>query len=360
MKETFNSRYPDYVYRRRPNNSRKRRRPDGGATRPLDPEHPEDGGSVDLEVSPSHHNDSLEASLPPSYTRSPYPMQPPPLSDHGKYSRTNGGHAVSPDGSYRSGAETTRASYGGPYSERSGSGISPRLSLGNEGMQYGYNQNTSSTHNTSQSPPMFGGSENSISPQQPWQPRWLGGSPHDRVPNSLAPPKLSPYTTSSSGPWTGANDSHSHPPPPPPSNPSPTSSNFFPTLNTPFYPNGAPAPPPPLSPYQSSAPTVPQSPSLGAPPSPYEPLSNHGHGPAHGHGHGHMSSRNDFAPRGYPSSSITPGSSYPTGLSGRESSLYAQRNLPPVQTNSGYSSQPPSSSSSGHGQGHSNSFWPRP
>jgi hypothetical protein len=30
LKETFNSKYPDYVYRRRPNNSRKRRRNDTG------------------------------------------------------------------------------------------------------------------------------------------------------------------------------------------------------------------------------------------------------------------------------------------------------------------------------------------
>ncbi|KAI9461071.1 hypothetical protein F5148DRAFT_1215787 [Russula earlei] len=35
LKETFNSKYPDYVYRRRPNNSRKKRRPDANAL--LDP-----------------------------------------------------------------------------------------------------------------------------------------------------------------------------------------------------------------------------------------------------------------------------------------------------------------------------------
>src|SRR6266404_901346 len=37
LKETFNSKYPDYVYRRRPNNSRKKRRPDATANSPLDP-----------------------------------------------------------------------------------------------------------------------------------------------------------------------------------------------------------------------------------------------------------------------------------------------------------------------------------
>jgi transcription factor SOX1/3/14/21 (SOX group B)/transcription factor SOX9 (SOX group E) len=37
LKETFNSRYPDYVYRRRPNNSRKKRRPDATTNPLLDP-----------------------------------------------------------------------------------------------------------------------------------------------------------------------------------------------------------------------------------------------------------------------------------------------------------------------------------
>ncbi len=37
LKETFNSKYPDYVYRRRPNNSRKKRRPDAAANPLLDP-----------------------------------------------------------------------------------------------------------------------------------------------------------------------------------------------------------------------------------------------------------------------------------------------------------------------------------
>ena len=36
MKDTFNSKYPDYVYRRRPNNSRKKRRTEGGVNRGVD------------------------------------------------------------------------------------------------------------------------------------------------------------------------------------------------------------------------------------------------------------------------------------------------------------------------------------
>jgi hypothetical protein len=42
LKETFNSKYPDYVYRRRPNNSRKKRRPDANPL--LDPSTAGDAG----------------------------------------------------------------------------------------------------------------------------------------------------------------------------------------------------------------------------------------------------------------------------------------------------------------------------
>ncbi|KAF9779895.1 hypothetical protein BJ322DRAFT_1024303 [Thelephora terrestris] len=38
LKDTFNSKYPDYVYRRRPNNSRKRRKNDAGALSITDPD----------------------------------------------------------------------------------------------------------------------------------------------------------------------------------------------------------------------------------------------------------------------------------------------------------------------------------
>jgi HMG (high mobility group) box len=44
LKETFNSKYPDYVYRRRPNNSRKKRRPDATANPLLDPSTAGDAG----------------------------------------------------------------------------------------------------------------------------------------------------------------------------------------------------------------------------------------------------------------------------------------------------------------------------
>ena len=42
LKDNFNSKYPDYVYKRRPNNSRKKRRPDP-YERPYDPANPGGG-----------------------------------------------------------------------------------------------------------------------------------------------------------------------------------------------------------------------------------------------------------------------------------------------------------------------------
>jgi hypothetical protein len=44
LKETFNSKYPDYVYRRRPNNSRRKRRPDANTNQLLDPSTAVDAG----------------------------------------------------------------------------------------------------------------------------------------------------------------------------------------------------------------------------------------------------------------------------------------------------------------------------
>jgi transcription factor SOX1/3/14/21 (SOX group B)/transcription factor SOX9 (SOX group E) len=44
LKETFNSKYPDYVYRRRPNNSRRKRRPDANTNPLFDPSTAGDAG----------------------------------------------------------------------------------------------------------------------------------------------------------------------------------------------------------------------------------------------------------------------------------------------------------------------------
>ncbi|KAF8961179.1 hypothetical protein BDZ97DRAFT_1228412 [Flammula alnicola] len=346
LKETFNTRYPDYVYRRRPNNSRKRRRSDGGTMRPVDQallaDHQDDmSGSIDLEAaSPTEPDDQLEASLPPSYSRPPYSMSQP--IDHGKYATHSRGpgHQVSSESPFRSnGQHDSRLSYGGSgHPERMGpsmgSSTSPRLPIGHDGLHFAYGQSPGSA----QSPSIFG--TESITSHQSWQPRmervpptWLGGGQDSRMPNTLGGRKQSPYSaTTPASPWSSSAEH----PAGPSSNQPPTSPNYFPTLNTPFYPSQ-----PHMSPFQSNIPT---SPSLPPPPSSYEHLS-------------HMQTASmprDFTGRGYPSSS-----SLPSFALGRDPLSYPPRNLPPVQTVSGYShSQQSSSSTSGNGHPPP-AFWSR-
>lgn len=63
LKETFNSKYPDYVYRRRPNNSRKKRRPDATANPLLDPSAAGDTGD-DFSVAHDFDYQSVDGQDP--------------------------------------------------------------------------------------------------------------------------------------------------------------------------------------------------------------------------------------------------------------------------------------------------------
>ncbi|KAI0697457.1 hypothetical protein BC835DRAFT_1413690 [Cytidiella melzeri] len=65
LKDNFNSKYPDYVYRRRPNNSRKKRRPDADPHSPIDPSLGDDDASIE-ETSPTEE-EVLRDSATPSY-----------------------------------------------------------------------------------------------------------------------------------------------------------------------------------------------------------------------------------------------------------------------------------------------------
>ncbi|GBE78778.1 hypothetical protein SCP_0116710 [Sparassis crispa] len=72
LKENFNNKYPDYVYRRRPNNSRKKRKPDPGQTTPpsLSPGVEGEDGSMD-EGSPTEGDDRMMSSMGQGYQYSP-------------------------------------------------------------------------------------------------------------------------------------------------------------------------------------------------------------------------------------------------------------------------------------------------
>jgi hypothetical protein len=65
LKDSFNTRYPDYVYRRRPNNSRRKRKPDGGALRQVDKP-----VSMDMEDDGTSLGDVGESLTDPEDTRS--------------------------------------------------------------------------------------------------------------------------------------------------------------------------------------------------------------------------------------------------------------------------------------------------
>jgi len=359
LKETFNSRYPDYVYRRRPNNSRKRRRSDSGTMRPVDPSlhHVDDlCGSIELEASPTDTDEHLEVSLRPSYSRPPYAMSNPPIDQTPKYanhSHSRGpGHQVSSELPFRS----PRLSYGGSTNSEDlgstlGSAASPRIPV-NQGVHYSYPSNSHTT------PAIFG--TDSIPPHQTpshqgWQgrpdragpPTWLGGGGggQDRVhATSLGSQKQNPYsptaTPSTTSSWSNSTTNS-------PSTNAPSSGGYFPTLTgMPFY-------------HHQQSPQFQSSIAVSTPP--------HTHTTSSFESLGHIQSGSvsrDFTPRGYSntSSSITSssGNSYP--VSNRDSLSYPHRTLPPVHpvstySHSQHSSQPSSSSSSAGHSNPSHGFW---
>lgn len=358
LKETFNTRYPDYVYRRRPNNSRKRRRSDGGTMRPVDQgllgDHADDlAGSVDLESSPTDTDDHLEPAISPSYSRPPYTMSAPidQTPKYGAHSR-GPGHQVSSDPPFRSnGHSDPRLSYGGSSnSERLGSSLSsatsPRLQMNQGALHYyqSHSHTSPSVYGTDSIPP------HQVNQHQGWQgrpervgPSWLSGGGQDRV-HSLSSQKQNPYSpTATAAPTSSWSGSTSDGPAATASSPG----NYFPTLTMPFYPNQQQSPT-----FQSNVPSGSTSTSSA-------PSQTHSSSSFESLGHvqsGPMS--RDFTPRGYGSSSSA-GNPYP--VSTRDLS-YPHRTLAPAHPASAYStsqhsSQPPSSS-----VGHSNpphGFWSR-
>jgi len=96
LKDAFNSRYPDYVYRRRPNNSRRKRKPDGSAVRQVDKTAPLDmgddvSGIGDVGESPTDSDDTQE--VPPDWNEVRQ-------SSYGDFSRFASPHAPSPSFPY--------------------------------------------------------------------------------------------------------------------------------------------------------------------------------------------------------------------------------------------------------------------
>lgn len=209
-----------------------------------------------------------------------------------------------------------------------GMNASPRMPIGHDSMNF-------SAYGQTQSSSLF--NPDQLTSPQGWQPRvdrlaptWMGSA--DARP--LGSQKPNPYPpTSSTHSWSNASDQHS-----PPNSAHTSSQNYFPTLNTPFYPSQSHA-----SAFQTN---IPPSPSIPPHASNYDQL-NHMQHPSN--------MPREFTPRGYGSGQTL--ASYPA--SGRDPLLYGQRNLPPVQTMTGYSqSQSPASSSAGSGTAPP-AFWTR-
>ncbi|KAF9563510.1 hypothetical protein CPC08DRAFT_706000 [Agrocybe pediades] len=344
LKENFNTRYPDYVYRRRPNNSRKRRRAEGLPGKPSDQGlgvEGEDG--LDLEASPIEGDEHLESGLSHgSYSRQNYltPTSLPPLEQtkYGPsgYSR-NTGHSVHGDTMYRSNPQqdARMAPYNsdrmmGPGTMGPPSSTSPRMSLGADGL---YSYGGGQQHSTqSQSPTSIYGTD-----PTGWQTRvdrssgsWMGGGSQEQRHKQSSYP---PVGGASQQQWSGTNNNENSTSPPSP--------NYFPTLNSPFYPTQAQ-----LAPFQSnmaganSSPVPPQqaAPSfdtLGSLPS--------------------SSMARNFTPRGYGGgdAALSPAGSYPP-ISPLETPSYPQRSRPSPSSNNGYPDLPPPSA--GHDIA-TNGFW---
>ncbi|KAF5309777.1 hypothetical protein D9611_013606 [Ephemerocybe angulata] len=217
LKDTFNTKYPDYVYRRRPNNSRRRRRSD--ALRPDGGEVGDDGAPIGDFESPTDGDEHVDGASDSSYSRGSH--EPPTFGEPLKYpagppiSRSSTHPFQSNHPLYRNG--DSRLPYPIPSSDRLSHGLSHRLS--NPSLNYSLSSSSSSSY-----PPDVGTS-------QSWHSRLDRGPTgwsSERSPPSL---KTGNWGGSSGGGWnsglsTSASSSSNY-----------HSSSNFPTLNTPFYPS---------------------------------------------------------------------------------------------------------------------------
>jgi hypothetical protein len=299
--------------------------------RPIDHSYASDNadeqGSGDLEGSPVDSDDHIDVM---SYIRPSHSMSQS-FVNHPKYnlSQSRSGPPYPPP-DHSNGQFDSRVSYG-PSSNSTMDrfvqpSVQPRHLLQQPNLNYSYPQAQQHLESSAY---------NGVAPQgwppknERLQPSWLGNNDRQQSgsmgSHRQAPSSYSPSTPSSA--WSNSSNG--------PTTPS-TSHNYFPTLNTPFYPDQ-----PSIADYPISS----SNPHPMSTPSPlYEPV---------GHTQPNMMSK-EYAPRVYSSNgpmqsdNLYPSSSRPLS--------YPQRDLPRVQTTMEYAnSQPPSSSSSGHPPG----YWSR-
>lgn len=235
LKDTFNSKYPDYVYRRRPNNSRKRRKTDA-SSRSLDncvPSDPGDdpGGVGDLaESSPDGEDSQVDIATEPHYRSSHEVSQS--FTDRGHYppshTRSSSYSYFPPDYPYRT--HENRLTYPSTVSARLshdvGSAASPRVSQPSQVPQP-YTYPLHPLPQTSQYTTDGDSHTNWDSRANHGRSGWVTNN--DRCIGTTTASKYSPTPPASS--WPSAS------PPVPTHAPGDATSHFpFPTLSTPFYP----------------------------------------------------------------------------------------------------------------------------
>lgn len=337
MKETFNSKYPDYIYKRRPNNSRRKRRPDPSA-----PRLPDQGSENGDELSPLGgdagsnglgNGDDGRLGFPSEYSRSHTDVS----QGYGDSTRYSHSQSRTPNYTYPN-TDTYRQSGAShhdprlpPYSaspERYTHDVSSLSRLSQQGSGA-----VSYQYAGSQGHALQTGYSAEVSDSQ-WE-RSESSRSSGWIPNqdrSLAP--LSASRSSSYSPTTShwSNTSGAGPSGPQ-THTTGGSSSYFPTLNSPYYPTPAQLstnyPPPP-----SSASTTSQSSS----PAPYASTATHLPPLPMSSGRDYDDSRATYA------TSPTIGSTF---ASGRDAGVYTRslpRGLPPLQSTlpTSYSqSQPP-------------------
>ncbi|KAF5371396.1 hypothetical protein D9615_009677 [Tricholomella constricta] len=242
LKDTFNSKYPDYVYRRRPNNSRRKRKPEVPGLRPSDSQSPldarDDMGFEDAGDSPTDGEDisapdtimpELHRSRPSHdvHTHGDHPNYHPPPSRASPYAYPSAGQP-------RSSVHENRLSYepmggGARILQENASGQSPHV-----GQQYTYMAAQSQSRPQSQPVPIYGHS--SVGGNTNWNlpsvrpSPWLGpAEPSERISLSLAAPKA--HRPSASPTWQRSGH---------PSGANPAGSPLLQTLSSPFFPSDAP------------------------------------------------------------------------------------------------------------------------
>ncbi|KAG7440574.1 uncharacterized protein BT62DRAFT_937835 [Guyanagaster necrorhizus] len=233
LKETFNSKYPDYVYRRRPNNSRKRRKTDAAGMRAPDGSiMPPDAADGDLgEPSPSDGDDSQADPLDMGgYSRLTHPSHygEPSAPPHARL-------PTFPFTSSRYDISEGRLSYMQQPDRLHHSVSSPRLSQsGHLPSQYPYPQRHNSGHYPTDATSAAWAGDTSSSSTRSSGSGWFGTSDRSAAtPISAKSQSFPPLSSPSS--WPSPNS------PGPGASPSTSTSSAysFPTLNTPFFPTQA-------------------------------------------------------------------------------------------------------------------------